>query len=333
MSRRAHLPVFPVKGIYVNAHVAKSPRMERLIRLVDETELNAVVLDVNSGLPGMSLTDGRGNLHSAHSASAQGVKRLVRKLKHRNIYVIARVVTFKNPSLAMAHPDLAMHRKNGTVWTDAKGAAWIDPYRERAWDYPIRAAVEAARMGVDEVQFDYVRFPENAAQVSREVAFLNPCGWSREEAVRRFLHAGAKRVHRAGALVSADVFGLVGSTSRDMGIGQSWRMIASEVDVISPMIYPSHYSAGIWGIRQPDLQPSAVISHALKDALHQNRKLTARGLPAAQVRPWLQSFTATWVQPHQRYASAEIREQVQAASRLGVTSYLLWNASSRYPLG
>jgi len=316
-------PAQPVRGIYVSSDAARSGRMESLIRLVRTTELNAMVIDVNGA---MTIRPG-----APQAQTTAGFRRLVNRLKGENVYLIARVVTFKDPKMVQAAPALALRRKDGSIWRDPKGEAWLEPFRREAWAYPIALAEEAARIGFDEVQFDYVRFPENRDRVDREVAFRNPEHWSRNEAVGRFLQEATRRVHRAGAVVSADVFGVVASSRADVGIGQSWRTIASTVDVISPMVYPSHYAAGMWGIRHPDLMPGAVVARALQDAGRNNRRLRAQGLPAAQVRPWLQSFTAVWVHPHQRYGTAQIREQIRAAQKEGLNSYLLWNASCRYP--
>jgi hypothetical protein len=116
-----------------------------------------------------------------------------------------------------------------------------------------------------------------------------------------------------------------------MGIGQKWDSIAREVDVISPMIYPSHYSNGMWGIDHPDLSPGAIVTRALKDTLKHNRKLNEKGISTAKVRPWLQGFTAGWVHPHQKYGEAQIREQILAARKAGIHSYMIWNSANRYP--
>ncbi|MBB6734011.1 putative glycoside hydrolase [Cohnella zeiphila] len=322
-------PGGPIRGIYVSAGVAGSRRMDALIRLVKETELNAMVIDVNGPilLPAVSSS---GTI-VRRARATESFRRLVDQLKKQNIYLIARVVTFKEPRFARAAPQLTMHRRDGRIWRDAKGYAWMEPFRKEAWAYPIALGEEAARIGFDEVQFDYVRFPENQARVDREVAYRNPERWSRNEAIGKFLQKATARIHRDGAIVSADVFGMVATTRSDMGIGQSWAKVASAVDVISPMVYPSHYADGTWGIRDPDLKPGPIVAHALHDAGRQNRQLRSGGRSAAEVRPWLQSFTASWVHPHQRYGSAQIRQQIEAARREGMTSYLLWNASCRYP--
>ncbi|RUS47513.1 putative glycoside hydrolase [Cohnella sp. AR92] len=326
---RHRRPPFPVRGIYVTSNVARSQRLEKLIKLVEDTELNAMVIDINGTTSLINLPPS--SPKPSNSRSAKLFRHTVKRLKDKHIYLIARIVTFKNPAVTRAMPAWALQRKDGGVWTDRGGDAWVDPYREEAWAYPIALAKEALRIGFDEVQFDYVRFPENRPKVDREVSFHNPNGWSRNEAIGRFLHKAAYQVHKSGGIISADVFGLIGTTREDMGIGQRWATIATEVDVISPMVYPSHYSSGIWGIRHPDLMAGSVVAHAMKDANLQNGRLREAGRNTAEVRPWLQSFTASWVHPHQSYGPAQIREQVRAASRQGVDSYLLWNASSRYP--
>ncbi|MFC5700646.1 putative glycoside hydrolase [Cohnella faecalis] len=331
-------PVFqplgqPVRAVYVSSFAALSGRMDKLIELVNETELNALVIDVNSGarLTGLSRPAGSQSYPMAQTRSVSSMSRLVKKLKENHIYLIARIVTFKDAALADSNPRWAIRSKEGKVWKDRGGNAWIDPFREEAWAYPIALAEQASSMGFDEVQFDYVRFPENGSKVDREVQYANKHGWSKSEAISRFLRAATDKVHAKGAKISADVFGLVTSTA-DMGIGQRWGAISSEVDVISPMIYPSHYSNGMWGIRHPDLTPGLVVSRALADATRENAKLLSAGKHAARVRPWLQGFTAGWVRPHQTYGKDQIQEQIRAARKAGYSSYMLWNSASRYPI-
>jgi hypothetical protein len=325
----------PVRAIYVTSNVANSQRINELIDLVDQTELNAMVLDINSGITLSSIShssrmNGQISFTPSTKRSAQHFRQVIKQLKQHHIYLIARIITFNNPALANAVPAWALKRKDGQIWRDRKGHPWIDPYRQEAWEYTLALAEYAEQIGFDEIQYDYVRFPENAVKVDREVAYANDQRWTKSEAIRRFLHRAAIRSHKSGIRVSADVFGIVGSSSTDMGIGQKWDSIVKEVDVISPMIYPSHYSKGVWGIDNPDLSPGTIISHALQDATKQNRKLNRQGIATAKVRPWLQGFTAGWVHPHQKYGAAQIREQIQAARKAGVNSYMLWNSSCRY---
>jgi hypothetical protein len=324
----------PVRGIYVTSYVANSNKLKRLIKLVDQTELNAMVLDVNSGISLASVTHANTNNPSftpSNKRAAKHYREVIQQLKKHNIYLIARITTFKDPQLASAVPAWTIKSKNGKVWKDRSGSPWIDPYQQSAWEYTMDIADYAAKLGFDEIQYDYVRFPENEARVNTEVRYKNNQGWTKSEAVSRFLHQAGTRAHQAGVMLSADVFGLVGSSNNDMGIGQSWNAIVKEVDVISPMIYPSHYSKGMWGIDHPDLHPGTIIAHALKDADLRNRKLNHKGITTAAIRPWLQSFTASWIHPHQKYGHTQIEEQIQSARKSGIQSYLLWNSSNRYP--
>ncbi len=326
----------PVRAIYVTSHVANSRRMKDLIALVDQSELNAMVLDINSEISLSSTVQSRSMDNPAHFApstkrSANHFRQVIRELKKHNIYLIARIVTFKNPSLANEMPDWALKRKNGNIWRDKNGTPWIDPFRQDAWEHPLALAEHAAQIGFDEIQFDYVRFPENAAKVDREVVYANDQGWTKSEAISRYLHRASMRAHKYGVRVSADVFGIVASSNDDMGIGQKWDAIVREIDVISPMIYPSHYSKGIWGIDNPDLNPGPIITRTLSDTEKHNKKLNQQGIATAKVRPWLQGFTAGWIHPHQKYGSALIREQIQVARKAGFNSYMLWNSANRYP--
>lgn len=327
-------PSNPIRAIYVSSYVANSHRMNELIRLVEQTELNAMVLDINSGiqLSTVGMRNKRPIFKPSNKKSAIHYRQVIQKLKKQHIYLIARITVFKDAGLAGQVPAWTLKQKNGKSWKDSSGTAWIDPYRQEVWDYKLDMADYVADLGFDEVQYDYIRFPDNAAKVDREVKYANASGWTKSEAIRRFLHRASVRAHKKDIKLSADVFGMVGSSNDDMGIGQSWNLIAKEVDVISPMIYPSHYSKGTWGIINPDLNPSTIVTHALKDAAKYNKKLNKKGIDTAKVRPWLQAFTASWINPHQKYGSSEIREQIMAARQAGFQSYMLWNSSSRYPV-
>ncbi|EFM10852.1 GTP-binding protein [Paenibacillus curdlanolyticus YK9] len=321
-----------VKGIYISGWVAGSPaRMDRLIGLLRRTELNAVVIDVKDDfgrLTYRSRVPAIQQIGADKRPAITNIKRLINRLHREGIYTIGRVVVFKDPYLAQKRTSLAIHNKNGSVWKDGHGRPWVDPYRTEVWNYNINVAKEAAALGFDEIQFDYVRFPEGIR--TKPVKFANKEGWNRSKAIHQFLHEAKQPLHRLGVKVSADVFGLVTSTSDDMGIGQSWRAVSTEVDAISPMVYPSHYSDGMYGIAHPDMAPYAVVSHAMTDAKRRNGYLAQSGLKPAAIRPWLQCFTATWVHPHLKYGDREIKQQIKALHDQGLEDYLLWNASCKY---
>lgn len=316
-----------VKGIYVSAWKATGSSLDKLIKLIDETELNAAVIDLKND-SGQVTYDSKvplvDEINSDETRPIPDIKAVLQRMKQRNIYTIARVAAFKDPYLCSVRSDLAMHTKTGAVWRDRKGVSWVDPYNEEVQAYALAIAKEAQELGFDEIQFDYVRFPENGQKVDREVRFQNPRNQSKAELIRDFLRKARREITTAN--LSADVFGLTSSTTGDMGIGQDWMLLSSEVDYLSPMIYPSHYSNGSLGVQYPDLEPYRIVKQALTDALDKNAQISN----AAAVRPWLQDFTATWVKPHQKYGAVQVGEQIKAAKELGIDQFLLWNPSCTY---
>lgn len=336
-ARKLSVPAQPVKGIYVSGWVAGSKkRLDRLIQLVDRTDLNAMVIDVKNDygqLTYKSALPEVNDIGADRHAAIGDIQGLLRRLKDKHIYVIGRIVTFKDPLYAKTYPTMALQRKSGGVWRDVQGKAWLDPFQEQVRAYNAAIAREAAAIGFDEIQFDYVRFPDNGGKVDREVKFSSSRGGkTKSQVISQFLKEATGGVHAEGARVSADVFGLVTSSTNDMGIGQSWRAISSVVDVISPMTYPSHYSTGMYGVKQPDLSPYAIIQHAMMDANHRNSLIRSSGVDPspAIIRPWLQSFTAKWVHPHQQYGAEQVNNQVRAARKQGVHEFLLWSSNCKY---
>jgi hypothetical protein len=257
------------------------------------------------------------------------VKAKLSQMKNRGVYAIARVVVFKDPYLSQMKSNYAIKSLKGEVWKDSKGTAWVDPYKEEVWSYNIDIAKEAADLGFDEIQFDYVRFPENGSKVNKEVQFDNPKQWTKAQAIEAFLKKAREQIGEA-AYLSADVFGLTTSSNNDMGIGQDWSLMSKQVDYLSPMLYPSHYSKGIYGIENPDAQPYAIVSKAISDAKVRNEHLKASGAAIADIRPWYQDFTAIWLHPHKTYGRADVQEQIKAAKEQGIEQFLLWNSTSTY---
>lgn len=321
-----------VKGIYVSAWSAMGNKFEQLIDLVEHTDLNAMVIDVknDSGQVTYPSTVPLVNEIGANShVIIHDLKDKLVRLKQKHIYTIARLVVFKDPYLSKKKSVYAMKNRNGTVWKDAKGIAWVDPFKPNVWDYNIQIANEVASLGFDEIQFDYVRFPENGKKVDQEVLFDNPQKLSKAQDIATFLQKAKEQIGTK-AYISADVFGLTTSLPNDMGIGQDWGMISKQVHTISPMLYPSHYTSGIYGVKNPDLQPYAIIHQAILDANGKNRQLLNAHREVAQIRPWYQDFTATWVKPHKKYGDLDVKEQIKAAKEQGVEQFLLWNPSSTY---
>lgn len=306
-----HIP-HNVKGVYVSSGALHSKKWSRIRRLIGRTELNAVVIDVKNDV---------GRLTSST------VSDTLNELKKENIYTIARIVAFKDPSAAKQHPDWAIQYKNGAVWKDDNGLSWLDPYNEHAWKYIVDIARQAAKLGFHEIQFDYVRFPE---QKMTGVVYRNKHNETKAEVIQRFLQTATDEIHAAGSAVSADVFGLATTARDDLGIGQQWEKLSTVADVLSPMIYPSHYASGSYGVRHPDMHPHHIVGKAVKDAQRRNAALRKANLPAAQVRPWLQHFTASWLHPHSMYGKSAIDDQIRALQEQGITQYLLWDPNCNY---
>ena len=226
-------------------------------------------------------------------------------------------MVFKDPLLAKEHPELAVLDKNGGLWHDRKGMVWVDPNSRRVWKYNLDIAKEAVALGFNEIQFDYVRFLSDGKIANCVYPFAT--GIPKEDVIRDFLLYAKRDLNALGVPLSADIFGLVLSVPDDNNIGQKLEKIAAAVDYISPMVYPSHYPKGTFGINEPDLHPYEVISHAMQDAL--------KRLPGSQAkfRPWLQDFNLG-----HHYGPEQLALQIKALKENGIQDWLFWNPSNHY---
>ncbi|OEF99653.1 GTP-binding protein [Vulcanibacillus modesticaldus] len=322
-----------VKGLYVSGHTAESIRIDQLIDLLNKTELNSLVIDVKEDggyLTYKSNVPQVKEITSDRKTFISDIDALLQKARENNIYTIARIVTFKDPFLAGAKPEIAMQKISGGVWRDSKGVSWVDPYRKEVWDYNIAIAIEAAKKGFKEIQFDYVRFPAEGRRLDREVQFNNPENKTKAEIIAEFLKYAKEQLKDYNVFISADVFGLTTTVIDDMGIGQKWELITATVDYISPMMYPSHYGKWSYGLPIPDAYPYETIKFGLEDAIEKNNKVANQGNTPAIIRPWYQDFTATWVKGHIDYGAEEVLEQIKAGKDLGINEYLIWNPRNTY---
>ncbi len=319
-----------VKGIYVTGRMAGSEAFQDLLELVDETELNTMVIDVKDDEGRITYET---ELETARGIEAQtryisDMEGLMRTLKEHHVYTIARIVCFKDPLLAEKRPELALKGPDGTPVTDSNGLAWVNPYRREVWEYLTEVAGEAAAMGFDEIQFDYVRFPIGADADAADYG-VNMLEYTRQQAITDFLTFASEELGAEGVPVTADVFGtIIGSDTDKERTGQDYAALAGVIDVLCPMVYPSHYSNHVFGLDVPDAHPYETVYAALTDS---GEELS--GLPpekCAAVRPWLQAFTATWVQGHISYGGEQIRQQIQAVYDAGYDEWILWNATNRY---
>ena len=315
-----------VRGIYLNAWAAGSrARRQALIELAEKTEINTFVIDVKDATGYVSYRT-RSELARTIGADREiriaNIREVLDDLRARGIYPIARIVVFKDPLLAEARPDLAIQRADGTVWVDHHGEKWVDPYNREIWDYNIELAREAVELGFSEVQWDYVRFPDVPQSYMREAVYPARQDRSRVEAIREFLSYSREALKDLGVPVTADVFGLTTSAGDDMGIGQKWEQLVDVTDVLLPMVYPSHYARGSYGIAYPNANPYTTVKIAIEHALRRTKGVEG----AAAIRPWLQDFTLG----SPRYGPEHVRAQIRAVYDAGLTEWILWNPGSRY---
>lgn len=319
-----------VRGIYVSGPTAGSASMEKLIQLIDETELNTVVIDVKNDEGQITY---QMNLETAQNMDAcinciGDIDALMATLKEHDIYTIARIVCFKDPYLAQNHPELALKKADGTPVTDAYGLAWVNPCKEEVWEYLADVAIAAAEAGFDEIQYDYVRFPIGSVADAADYGVAIENG-TKEKMITGFLTYAAERLHEKGIIVTADVFGtIIGSEVDIEHVGQNYTALAETIDVLSPMVYPSHYGCGVYGYKVPDAEPYGTVFAALTDSSEELQVLEESD--KAIVRPWLQAFTATWVDGHISYGGKQIREQIQAVYDAGYDEWILWNSRNHY---
>jgi hypothetical protein len=313
-----------VRGIYLTAYTAGQPgSLRNLIALIDSTALNAMVINIKDEQGRATYDTKVAAFQEAGAVSIQirDVEGLLRTLDAYGIYVIGRLVTFEDSTLPLHNPDLAVKRPDGSLWRDDNGRGWTDPFRQEVWEYNLALAEEAASLGFDEIQFDYVRFPTDGD--TRNAVFSRPNGpdnANRVLAITEFLTTARERLAPYGCLVSADIFGITLSTSIDTSLGQVLETITPAVDYISPMIYPSHYGAGHFGLPSPDAAPYETVFGALSDGLE-------RLSPEAKdkFRPWLQDFSL-----YNTYGAEEVLAQIRATHDLGIKGWLLWSPGNNY---
>ena len=318
------LAPFLPRAVYLSVYGAGSKQLlGNVLALARSGGVNAVVVDVKgdagliaypSAIP-LATQDGARRITFIPNLAA-----FVNMLHENGLYAIARIVTFKDNPLAQARPVLAVHTRTGALYRDREGMAWTDPTRRPVWDYNLAVAEEAARAGFDEIQFDYLRFPD----APRALRFAQEADEpSRIAAISGFLAAARQRLLPYNVYVGADIFGYVCWNRNDTGIGQTLAAVAPEVDYLSPMLYASGFQFGIPGVRDPVAHAYDIVYLSLSQA---QRRL---GIPARRFRPWLQAFK-DYAFDRRNFAAAEVAEQIRAATDFGSDGWMLWNPRNDY---
>ncbi|MBL3643405.1 putative glycoside hydrolase [Bacillus sp. RHFB] len=328
-----------VRGIYVTGPAAGGNKLNELIKYVDETDLNAMVIDIkdDKGNVTFKTEDPDSPYAGIGKDYIKNPRAMLEKFEDKQIYPIARVVVFKDSLLAKEKPELSF-LDGEKVWKNGRGEAFVNPFLKEVWDYNVGIAIEAAKMGFKEIQFDYVRFPEGFENkeddLKYDVGEYDEAKMShtakRVQAVTDFVSYARKQLEPYDVEVSVDIFGYAATLPEAPGIGQNFTKISENVDVISSMIYPSHWTS-YFGIEKPDLEPYNLVKEYAK---LENGKLKELKTPPTS-RPWLQDFTASYLGDgnYQRYGKEEVEAQIKALNDNGIDEYLLWNAANRYTKG
>lgn len=317
------LQSFRAKALYLSFYgIGSRPIRNAALDLLAKTELNALVVDVKGDramIPYASQVAKANEIGARRITTVRDMPALLAELKQKNVYLIARVVVFKDSLLAAAHPEWAIRNADGRLWLDKEGLSWLEPFHPQVWSYVIDIAEEAAKLGFDEVQFDYVRFPDK-----RGLRFSKPnTRENRVAAISGFLAEARRRLTPYNVFVSADVFGYVAWNSDDTEIGQQIEKLGESLDYISPMLYPSGFHLGIPGYRNPVETPFELIDRTLA----KSRERT--GLPGVRFRPWLQAFR-DYGFDRREFGEKEIRRQIDASEKNDSAGWLLWNPRNSY---
>ncbi|MDQ2086306.1 putative glycoside hydrolase [Herbivorax sp. ANBcel31] len=303
--------------------------IEHFVNLANTTEINAYVIDIKDDTGYVSYPSEVPLVKEKQTYQSRfKIEEVVREFQENDIYVIGRVVVFKDPVIPEKMPEWAIRDTSGGFLIH-NGMTWVNPYNKDAWKYNVDIAKEALEKGVDEIQFDYVRFPDGN---KNRMVFPGAEDKELHEAINEFL--AYARSEMPDAIISADVFGIICESPADTEkIGQYLELIGKDVDYICPMIYPSHYYQGqkINGVvfPKPDFDPYGVVYNTLVRARDRIAKVPDYN---AKVRPYLQDFTASWLGQgnFMKYGAEEVRQQIQAVYDAGYEEWILWNSNIKY---
>jgi hypothetical protein len=313
-----------VKAVYMTANVAGIAKLrDKVIKLIDDTELNAVVIDVKDYTGDIAFTVKNPILKkyedSRKKPRVKDIDEFISTLHKKGIYVIGRVSAFQDLNLTKLRPDLAVRKKSNVaeVWRDRKGISWLDPNSKEVWSYVVSVGKEAYVRGFDEINFDYIRFPSDGNM--EDIFYKFSTGEEKKETLRKFFGFVRKEFRGTNAILSADLFGMTTTNTDDLNIGQYLEFALPYFDYVAPMVYPSHYPLKWNGYKDPEAYPYEVVNYSMKKAF-----LRASTTPQ-KLRPWLQDFGL-----RMDYDAKMVKAQISAVYDSGLTSWMLWNPSNRY---
>ena len=318
----------PLRGIYMTSWVAGTPSIrQKVVTLIRDTEVNALVIDVKdySGMIAFDTDDSYINSFGSEDVRIRDLGEFIQALHEEDIYTIARISVFQDPYFTKHRPQFAVYRKDGsTIWKDRKGLSWVDPASREMWEYIVTVAKASEKIGFDELNFDYVRFPSdgNMSDISYPV-------WDgvvpKSDVIAEFFAYLDKELEELNVPISVDLFGFVTTNTDDLNIGQVLEKAAPHVDYIAPMVYPSHYPPNYDGFANPAAHPYEIVFEAMTEA---SRRLTAASSSPAKLRPWLQDFDLGAT-----YTADMIQKEHQAVYDAGLDSWMMWDPKNVYTKG
>ncbi len=317
-----------VRGIYIPS--SKIHEYERYIKLAKESGINAFVIDIKNDQGCLTFNTANQTAIEAGAVLEKppitDMNHMMNRLYEEGIYPIARVVAFKDNVIPKKYPERAIKSLNGQVYETSTKDTWLDPYNQKNWEYLLEISDEAVALGFKEIQFDYIRFHES---MSSDKVILDE-QLSKREIITAFTKYACEHLQEKGAFVSADVFGAVILSKLDADIvGQDFEKMSQYLDYICPMVYPSHYAEGTFGIAYPHLDAYGIIlktMHLGQDIISEETSSNHQ----ATIRPWLQDFTLKSLKPYLKYGPEHIKAQIKATYDAGLDEWLFWNAAGNY---
>ncbi len=335
-----------VKAIYMSQCAAGTPSFrESLTNLLDTTELNAIIIDIRDYTGKIAFPTDNPVLKDMVSdeCGARDMKAFIESLHAKSIYVIGRITVFQNPYYTKVYPEQAVQHKNGGVWKDHKGLAFVDVSAKPYWDTVVELAKESHAIGFDEINFDYIRYPSDGDMAA--AVYIKRDGKTKQELLEDFFKYLHDELEPTGVVTSADLFGMVTTNYDDLNIGQVLERTLPYFDYVSPMVYPSHYPTGFNGWKNVNAVPYDLMKFVMQSAINRTVATTTKipslaytrigtstlamyskpAYPASKMRPWLQDFDYPV-----EYTPQMVRDQIRANEEIGINSYMFWDPANKY---
>lgn len=317
-----------VKAVYMSSWVAGSESFKnKILKIIDNTEINAVVIDVkdSTGRISFEVYDQKLKEEGSVEKRIANLPILIKELHSKGIYVIGRIAVFQDPQFVKKHPELGVKRASNKniLWSDKKGIHWLDAGSKEVWDYTVAIGKEAYLQGFDELNFDYIRFPSDGNM--KDIYYPMSEGKIKTEVMKSFFEYIRGQFGQNGEKISADVFGMTTTNYDDLGIGQVLETALKNFDYVAPMVYPSHYPPMWNGYKNPATKPYEVIHKAMEGAVIKAR---ASGQNPLKLRPWLQDFNMGAI-----YTPDMIKFQKKAVYDVGLDSWMMWDPANTYTEG